>query len=232
MAFKPKKLPTHLAIIMDGNGRWAKRRGLPRNQGHKAGMAAVERVINYCLKYKIKYLTLFAFSTENWKRDKEEIDGIFDLVRNYIKDYRDSFVENNIKVDYIGNLKPFPEDLVSVLENIKKKTEKFDELTVVLALNYGGRDDIVRAVNSIINEGCKNITNETIINHLDTKNIPEPDIVVRTSGEQRVSNFMLYQMAYSEFYFPKIFWPDFNEKAFLKILKTYQKRDRRYGGIK
>lgn len=232
MTFKPKKLPQHLAIIMDGNGRWAKRRGFPRNYGHKAGIFAVERTIDYCLKYGIKFLTLFAFSTENWKRDKEEIDGIFQLVRNYIANNRDRFVDDSVKVDYIGTLNPFPEDLVSILEDARKKTEKCNKLTVTLALNYGGRDEILRAINKIINEGHKQVTNNIFEKYLDTKNIPDPDIVVRTSGEQRVSNFLLYQMAYSEFYFPKIYWPDFNERAFIKVLKTYQKRDRRYGGAK
>ena len=232
MAFKPKKLPEHLAIIMDGNGRWAKRRGFPRNYGHKVGIYAVERTVECCLKYGIKFLTLFAFSTENWKRDKEEIDGIFQLIRNYIANNRDRFINDKVKINYIGTLNPFPEDLVSILEDAKKKTEKCDKLTVTLALNYGGRDEILRAINGIIKDGHKQVTNKIFEKYLDTKNIPDPDIIVRTSGEQRVSNFLLYQMAYSEFYFPKIYWPDFNERAFIKVLKTYQKRNRRYGGVK
>ncbi len=232
MTFKPKKIPNHLAIIMDGNGRWAKKRGFPRNYGHKVGIFAVERTIEYCLKYGIKFLTLFAFSTENWKRDKEEIDGIFQLVRNYISENRDKFVGDSVKINYIGTLNPFPEDLVSILEDARRKTEKCDKLTLTLALNYGGRDEILRAINKLIKESHHEVNNELFIKYLDTKNLPDPDIIVRTSGEQRVSNFLLYQMAYSEFYFPKVYWPDFNEREFIKVLKTYQKRDRRYGGVK
>ncbi len=232
MTFKPKKLPKHLAIIMDGNGRWAKRRGFPRNYGHKVGIFAVERTIEYCLKYGIKYLTLFAFSTENWKRNKEEIDGIFQLIRNYISENRDRFVYDSVKINYIGTLNPFPNDLVSILEDARRKTEKCDKLTITLALNYGGRDEILRAINKIIRDGRKEITSEIFESYLDTKNIPNPDMIVRTSGEYRISNFLLYQMAYSEFYFTKTYWPDFNERAFVKVLKAYQKRDRRYGGTR
>lgn len=228
---KLKKVPSHVAIIMDGNGRWATKRGLPRNFGHREGVKAIERTIYACLKYGIKYCTFFAFSTENWKRSKEEIDGIFNLLREYIDKDDNIFTKNNVKVTSIGVLDPFPEDLKKSLINIKEKTINFDRLNVCFALNYGGRDDITRAINKIIEQDVKRVTEKGILNMLDTRSMPEPDLIIRTSGEMRISNFLLYQMAYSELYFPKVLWPDFNEKHFIKALKNYQKRNRRYGGI-
>ena len=226
------KLPQHIAIIMDGNGRWATRRGLPRNLGHKEGVKAVKRTIEVCIKLGIKYCTFFAFSTENWKRSDEEIRGIFKLLRDYIAKEDNLFVKNKIKLNSIGELNRFPEDLRLALEKTKNDTKDFDRLTVTFALNYGGRDDIVRAVNSLIKKGKKEITERELLLALDTGDMPEPDFVLRTSGENRISNFMLYQMAYSELYFPEVLWPDFNEKHLLKALEVYAKRDRRYGGIK
>ena len=231
MSNKINNIPTHIAFIMDGNGRWATRRGLPRNFGHREGVQAIERTILACLKYNIKYCTFFAFSTENWKRSKEEIDGIFSLLREYIKKNDNIFIKNKIKLSYIGVLDPFPEDLKEALLDLVDKTKDFSSLEVTFALNYGGRDDLVRAFNSLIKKGYKTVNEKDILNELDTKNIPEPDFVLRTSGEMRISNFLLYQMAYSELYFPKVLWPDFNEKYLLKALKVYQKRNRRYGGV-
>ncbi len=226
------KVPQHIAFIMDGNGRWATRRGLPRNAGHKAGVKAIEKTIDACVKYGVKYATFFAFSTENWKRSKDEIDGIFKLLRDYIAKEDNLFVKKQIRLNSIGVLDPFPEDLKQSLEKTKKETQNYDKLTVTFALNYGGRDDIVRAVNALIKEGKKEITDKELLDMLDTKSLPEPDFVLRTSGENRISNFMLFQMAYSELYFPKVLWPDFDEKHLQKALKVYAKRDRRYGGIK
>ena len=232
MKILESRMPQHIAIIMDGNGRWAIRRGLSRNLGHKAGMDAIKRAIDSCIKFGIKYCTFFAFSTENWKRSKEEIDGIFSLVRDYLRSNANYFVEKQIKVESIGVLEPFPQDLIQSLEELKQKTKQFNRLTVVFALNYGGRDDLVRACNKLISQGKEHVTAEDIAASLDTKSFPDPDFVIRTSGEQRLSNFMLYQMAYSELYFPKIYWPAFNEKHFKKAIKKFQKRERRYGGIK
>ena len=231
MACKLNNIPTHIAIIMDGNGRWAKRRGLPRNAGHRKGAIAVENIINACKKFGIKYCTFFAFSTENWKRSEEEINGLYDILRDYLSE-EDKFIKNNIKVQSIGVLNPFPEDLKQALERIKKKTIKLNDLTVTFALNYGGRDDMIRAVNSLMEKGNKVIDEKMLLNNLDTLNMPEPDLVIRTSGEQRISNFLLYQMAYSELYFTKTLWPDFNERHLFKALLNYQKRNRRYGGVK
>lgn len=232
MTRKLNKIPTHIAIIMDGNGRWATKRGLPRNFGHKEGVNAIERTILACLKYGIKYCTFFAFSTENWKRSKEEIDGIFNLLRDYLNKDDNIFIENQVKISSLGVLEPFPEDLKKSLYEMQEKTKNYNKLVVNFALNYGGRDDIVRAVNSLIEKGYTKVTEQDILTALDTKDIPEPDFVIRTSGEQRISNFLLYQMAYSELYFPSVLWPDFNERYFYKALKEFQKRNRRFGGIK
>ena len=226
------KIPNHIGIIMDGNGRWATKRGLPRNFGHRAGVKAIERTILACQKFGIKFCTFFAFSTENWKRSKEEINGIFNLLREYLAGSENFFIKNKIKLNSIGVLSPFPDDLQDALKQTIEKTKEFDGLVVVLALNYGGRDDIVRAYNKLIKDGIKQVDEKIILNYLDTSFLPEPDFVLRTSGEERISNFMLYQMAYSELYFPKVYWPDFSEKHLKKCLKIYQKRNRRYGGIK
>ncbi len=225
------KLPNHIAFIMDGNGRWAKRRGMPRNYGHKEGVNAIERTIDACIKFGIKYCTFFAFSTENWKRSKEEIEGIFELLRDYISKNDNIFLSKEVKLNHIGILDPFPDDLKSSLVNMEKQTKNFEKLTVTFALNYGGRDEIIRAINNLLEKGEKSITEKEFLTKLDTNGLPEPDFVIRTSGEQRVSNFMLYQMAYSEFYFPKICWPSFNEHHFVKALKVFSKRKRRYGGV-
>lgn len=225
------KLPNHIAFIMDGNGRWATKRGLPRNLGHKEGVNAIERTILACLKYNIKYVTFYAFSTENWKRDKQEIDGIFQLLREYLDKSDNIFIENKIKLSYIGVLKPFPDDLKRVLLDTVEKTKNYNNLIVTFALNYGGRDEIVRAVNSLIKDGYRDVNEEDIRGYLDTKDMPDPDFIIRTSGEKRISNFLLFQMAYSEFFFPNILWPDFNERTLLKSLKEFEKRDRRYGGV-
>ncbi len=225
------KIPSHIGIIMDGNGRWATRRGLPRNFGHKEGVKAIERTILACLKYGIKYCTFFAFSTENWRRSQEEIYGIFSILRDYLSDPNNIFMRNKIKVDSIGIMDPFPEDLINSINNLKENTKDYENLTVIFALNYGGRDDIIRAVNNLLSSNKQKVTDQEFLKLLDTKEIPEPEIVIRTSGEMRISNFMLYQLAYSEMFFPKTYWPDFNEKHLLKIIKEFQKRDRRFGGV-
>ena len=232
MFYKFKKLPEHIAFIMDGNGRWATKRGLIRNLGHKAGIEAVERTLLACNKYNIKYVTIYAFSTENWKRDKAEVDGIFALLREYLNKKENVFLTNKIKFSTLGVMTPFPDDLKDAIKDLKNKTKDFgDNMTVNFALNYGGRDEIVRAVNKIIKDKKEKIDEKEFAQYLDTKTIPDPDLIVRTSGEVRLSNFLLYQLAYSELYFPKIYWPDFGEKALIKALKVYQKRERKYGGI-
>lgn len=225
-------LPTHIAIIMDGNGRWAQKRGLPRNLGHKEGIKAVERTLDACIKFHIKFVTFYAFSTENWKRDKEEIDGIFSLLRDYLENNPDYFNKKDIKIKHIGELSPFPEDLKKELTKAENQTKNNETLTMTLALNYGGQDEITRAVNKLLKENKMEITYKDISQNLDTNFLPDPDLVIRTSGENRLSNFMMLQMAYSELYFPKVLWPDFNEKELKKALKIFSKRERRFGGLK
>ena len=226
------KMPSHIGIIMDGNGRWASRRGMPRVLGHREGMKAVERTVDALLKLGIKTVTFFAFSTENWKRSEEEKNGIFSLVRDYLKNGCEDFIKKGVQVRSMGELDKFPSDLVAELEKVKKVTSKNEKLILNLALNYGGRDDIVYSVNKLIKSGKKEINEKDILLNLRTGDLPEPDLIIRTSGEMRISNFMIYQSAYSEFYFTKNFWPDFNEKELKKALYSYQKRERRYGGIK
>ncbi len=226
------KIPQHIGIIMDGNGRWASTQALPRNMGHKEGINAVDRTIDALIKFGVKVVSFFAFSTENWKRSEEEINGIFNLVRDFLHSKRNNFKERGVKITTIGDLTPFPEDLKTQLALTKEETKDNDKLIVNLALNYGGRSDITRSVNRLIAEGVKEVTEQDILDNLDTKSLPEPDFVIRTSGEERISNFMLYQMAYSELYFPKVLWPNFNERHLRKALKVYSKRNRRFGGIK
>ncbi len=226
------KLPSHVAIIIDGNGRWATKRGLPRTIGHKEGMKTVEKTLDLFIKYNIKFASLFAFSTENWKRDKEEVNGIFDIVRDYLNSSQEEFIKKGIQLRTMGDLTKFPKDLVKSIEEIKEKTKNNDKLILNLALNYGGRADIVHAVNTLISSGKTKVTEDDISKTLYSSPLPDPDLVIRTSGEVRISNFMIYQMAYSELYFPKVLWPDFNEKELRKALYSYQNRERRFGGRK
>lgn len=223
------KFPEHIGIIMDGNGRWATKRGLSRLVGHQKGVEAIKRTIDFASDLRIKFLTFFAFSTENWKRDKEEIDGIFEIVRKYIKENKDKLNDQNIKITSIGDISKIPEDLQKNLIEIQKTTSNNNGLIVNLAINYGGRDDIVYAVNKLIKNGNKNISIQMIKENLYTKDIPDPDLIIRTSGEMRLSNFMLFQCAYSELYFTKVYWPSFNKRHFLGALKNYSKRERRFG---
>ena len=226
------KSPKHIAIIMDGNGRWATKRGLPRNLGHKAGIKAIERTIDAMIKFQIPVLSLFAFSTENWKRDKEEIDGIFSLVRDYLSENKDSFLKKGVRVVSMGDIKAFPDDLVSSLESVQEETKNNDKLTLNLALNYGGRADIIRAVNEVIKDKKTKIDEKDLPKYLYSYPLPDPDLVIRTSGEMRLSNFMMYQLAYCELYFTPVLWPDFGEKDLKKAIIDFQKRERRFGGNK
>lgn len=227
------RLPQHIAIIMDGNGRWAKRRGLPRNMGHKAGFENIKRIVEHLYNLGIKYVTFFTFSTENWKRPQEEIDGIFNLVRNHLQDEKEvqKFLDNDIKLMTMGDISKLPNDLYQKLIETTQKTQNASKMVLNLAINYGGRDEIVRAVNLAIEKGEKVQSSKDFEQFLYSKDLPEPDFVIRTSGELRLSNFMLYQMAYSEFYFTKTYWPDFNEKELQRALIDFQKRKRRFGAV-
>jgi undecaprenyl diphosphate synthase len=228
-------LPKHLAIIMDGNGRWAKKQGMLRVFGHEKGTKSVKNTVENCAKIGIEFLTLYAFSTENWNRPKIEVDTLMKLLVSALKKELKSLQKNNIKLNAIGNLDNLPEGVRKELEEVIKKTKENTRMTLTLALSYGARDEIINAI-KIISEKVKNniisvdAIEESIINqHLYTQNMPDVDLVIRTSGEHRISNFLLWQIAYAEFYFTDVLWPDFNEEELYKALLSYQKRERRFG---
>ena len=225
------RLPNHIAIIMDGNGRWATRRGLPRSYGHKAGCENLKKIIINLSDLGIKNASFFAFSTENWKRPQDEIDSIFNSVREYLHEDSHVLIEREIKLTYIGDLKRLPTDLVDAFKRVMEETKDCNKMTLNLAINYSGREEIVRAANKAITNG-KQITVEDFDRLLDLPEMPAPDFVIRTSGEQRLSNFMLYQMAYSELFFTKVLWPSFTNKDLQKALINFQHRERRFGGLK
>jgi undecaprenyl diphosphate synthase len=225
-----KNFPSHVGIIMDGNGRWASRRHLPRLAGHRAGVDAIKRTIEYAKELGIQTLTFFAFSTENWKRDKEEVDGIFDIVREYVGTELEQLHKHNIKITTMGDISKIPNDLYEKLLEIKEKTKNNTGLVLNLAINYGARSELVMCFNKLIEQGKTTISEEDIANNLYSKDLSDPDLIIRTSGEQRLSNFMLYQASYSELYFTKTYWPSFKKRHFMKALKTYSKRERRFGG--
>ena len=228
-------IPEHLAIIMDGNGRWAKKRGLRREQGHIEGKKSVKKIIESCIELGIKYLTLYAFSTENWNRPKIEIDFLMQLLFLSLNDEFENLNKNNIKFDTIGNLERLPKKISNYLEKVKLETNGNSTLTLTLALSYGSRYELIDAMkeislkvkNNIISS--KNIDETVINNHLYTRNLPDVDLLIRTSGEKRISNFLLWQIAYSELYFTEKLWPDFEKKDLYKALICYQNRERRFG---
>ncbi len=222
---------SHIAIIMDGNGRWAKRRGMPRTFGHKAGETSVKRIIEKCYKEGISTLSLFAFSTENWKREQTEVNTLFEILGNFLKKYVKVAVERQIRIRIMGDYSKLPEKLQKPIVDTLEKTKDFSRLTLNIGLNYGGRDEIIMACNKAVALG-KEITEEDFSKLLYTEGLTDPDLVIRTSGEQRFSNFMLYQCAYSELYFTDVLWPDFDEAELDKAIEWYQNRDRRFGKIK
>ena len=225
-----RKLPVHIAIIMDGNGRWAKKRTLPRTAGHVAGSENFKTIARYCNKIGIKYLTVYAFSTENWKRPSSEVDAIMNLLRDYLKDSV-NFKSEDIKLQFIGNLAALPEDIIALMENAENESKDATGLVVNMAVNYGGRDEIVAAVKEIISSGETEITEELISEKLYTKGVPDPDLIIRPSGEYRLSNFLIWQCAYSEFWFSNVLWPDFKPKHLEEAIDAFNLRDRRMGGL-
>ena len=234
---KLKKIPTHVAIIMDGNGRWAKKRNMPRVKGHYEGMQTVKKITKYASKLGIKYLTLYAFSTENWARPKEEVNYLMGLPEKMFTSFMPELMENNVKVEVIGVVEKLPENTRKAVEDAIEQTKNNTGLKLVFALNYGSKDEIVTAVKRIAQGAANNeykveeIDEQLISDNLFTKDTPDPDLLIRTSGEQRISNFLLWQIAYSEFIFTKVAWPDFVEEEFYKALLEYQSRDRRFGGL-
>lgn len=237
MLFKNKKqveqrLPEHIAIIMDGNGRWAKKRSLPRSAGHVAGAKTFKNIARYCNKIGLKYLTVYAFSTENWKRPAEEVNGIMNLLRDYLKD-AENFKDENIKVKFIGNLDPLDDDIKELIRKDEDGSKDATGLNLNIAVNYGGRDEIARAVKDIINCGiaAEDITEQTVSEHLYTAGMPDPDFIIRPSGEYRLSNYLIWQSAYAEYWFSDVLWPDFTPKHLDRAIEDFNKRNRRFGGV-
>lgn len=232
------KIPNHVAIILDGNGRWAKSKGMPRTYGHIKGCENLEKICSMAKELGVKYLTVYAFSTENWKRSKEEVDGLMKLFRNYMKKCLKISAENKMRVRVIGDPRAFDEDLQQKIKELEEFSSQFDELHFQIALNYGSRDEICRAVQDIardVKNGMLNpedITEEKISDYLDTKGLPDPDLLIRTSGEERLSNYLLWQLAYTEFYFTDVPWPDFDKAEFVRAIEKYNGRERRFGGVK
>ena len=223
--------PQHVAIIMDGNGRWAQANSLPRSAGHREGAKAVRRVIEAAPALGIKYITLYAFSTENWTRPQEEINTLMDLLEKTLDEYQKSADKHNLRLWVSGEREPLPPHLLAKIDEIVKSTSKNTGLTVNLALNYGARQEIVHAVNKLIAQGHTQISMQDISMHLYQPDLPDPELLIRTSGEERLSNFLLWQAAYSEFYFTPVLWPDFDEKELKKAVLAYQHRTRRFGGV-
>lgn len=229
------RIPQHVAIIMDGNGRWAKERGKPRIDGHKQGAKQISKVLKAAEKCGVKILTLYAFSSENWNRPREEVDALMSLLSAAIRENRKSFIDNEIRFRTIGDIDALPANCVKDIEELEKTTKRFKKQTLVLALNYGSRDELIRAVSKIAHQALDGKINpnkicwKNISDNLDTADIPDPDLLIRTSGEMRLSNYLLLQAAYAELYFTKTYWPDFGEKEFIEAVEEYQNRERRYG---
>ena len=231
-------MPQHVAIILDGNGRWAKSKGMPRNYGHVQGAKTVEVICEEAYRMGIQYLTVYAFSTENWDRPADEVDALMGLLRNYMKTCLKTAAKNNMCVRVIGDKSRLDEDIRKRIGELEEATKENTGLHFQIAINYGGRDEIVRAVRKLadrVKDGTlapEEITQERLGNALDTAGIPEPDLLIRTCGEQRISNFLLWQLAYTEFYFTPVAWPDFSKEELEKAVDAYNKRDRRYGLLK
>ncbi len=232
------KIPAHIAIILDGNGRWAKAKGMPRNYGHAQGSKNVERICEEAYRMGVKYLTVYAFSTENWNRPKDEVDALMKLLRNYMKTCLKTAAKNDMKVRVIGDKAGLDEDIRNRIAELEEATKDNGGLNFQIALNYGSRDEIVRAVRKVsedVKEGKvkpEDIDEKMFETYLDTHGIPDPDLMIRTSGELRLSNYLLWQLAYTEFYFTDIPWPDFTKEELSKAIEQYNRRDRRYGGVK
>jgi len=235
MTSQLKNIPNHIAVIMDGNGRWAKKKGKERIQGHKKGILSVRKLVEEASKINISYLTLFAFSTENWKRPKNEVSTLMDLIVLSLDKELKTIIDNKIKLNAIGDINSLPKEVKKKLKETIEKTKNNRKLTLTIAINYGGKEEITNAVNTIINKVKKNIileekVDEELINtHLYSNNLPDVDLLIRTSGEKRISNFLLWKISYAELYFTNILWPEFSKNDFNKAINNYQKRERRFG---
>ena len=227
-----KVTPRHIAFIMDGNGRWAKKRLLPRKAGHRQGVKALERVVAACEKRGVEMVTFYAFSTENWARPQDEIDALFAMVAEFADTRLKEYVDRGLRILFIGDLTSLPQKTREACAHIVEAAKNNKGMIVCIALNYGGRDEIVRAVRTLLQSGLKDVDAETLSDCMYTGGLPDPDVIVRSSGEKRLSNFMLWQAAYSEFVFRDELWPDFDEKIIDAVLEEYASRDRRYGSVK
>ena len=231
-------VPQHVAIILDGNGRWAKSKGMPRNYGHAQGSKNVERICEEAWRLGIKYLTVYAFSTENWNRPQDEVDALMNLLRRYMKTCLTTASKNDMKVRVIGDITRLDEDIRSRILELEEATKNNGGLNFQIAINYGSRDELVRGIRRLAQDCVDNkqdpaeITEAVIERYLDTHGIPDPDLLIRTSGEQRLSNFLPWQLAYTEFYFTDVHWPAFTKEELIKAIEQYNKRDRRFGGVK
>jgi len=223
-------LPTHIAIIMDGNRRWAKKRNLPIGMGHKAGAETLQKIIESCIDIGIKYLTVYAFSTENWKRDAKEVSDLMNLLREYLVKLEKDNQDRNARICVIGDITKLENDLQEKINSIQEKTKNNTGLTINVALNYGGRDEILNAIKRLSVDEIKNLTVESFNKKLYTADSPDPDLIIRTAGEQRLSNFLLWQCAYSEFWYTDVLWPDFSRKILENAISDFSKRNRKFGG--
>ena len=237
-ALDPERIPESVAIIMDGNGRGAKKRALNRLKGHKAGIEAVREAIRCASDLGVRYLTIYSFSTENWKRSTEEVTGIMNLLRSYLSNCVERASKDGLRIRVIGDRSALDADIVEMLEHAERETAKFDKLDFTIALNYGGRDELRRTMTKLakqVQEGTlapEAITEDVIAKHLDTADLPDPDLLIRTSGELRLSNYLIWQLAYAEFYFTDTLWPDFDKESLKEAIRYYNGRERRFGGVK
>ena len=227
-------LPIHIGIIMDGNGRWAKLRNLPRTKGHREGLDVAKKIVKAASDLGIKFVTLYTFSTENWKRTQEEVGYLMTLIKKHLSSEFNFYKENKIKIEHIGDITALPMDVQTEIKNAKNDTKDFTGTTVLLAINYGGKDEIIRGIKKLAaqKKDFSSITEQDLSLALDTKNIPDVDLLIRTGGELRLSNFLLWQAAYAELIFTDTLWPDYTKEEFIKNIQTFQHRTRRFGGIK
>lgn len=229
-------IPKHIAIIMDGNGRWAKKRGLTRSMGHREGSRTLKKIVEACYQLGVRYLTVYAFSTENWSRPKEEVDELMKLLLEYLRNAERELAGKKVRIRVIGEKKHLPGEIIKEIKRVEENTENIEGLDFIIALNYGGRQELVEAVSNLVEDAkaglISEIDEEAISGRLYTNGIPDPDLLIRTSGEMRISNFLIWQLSYSEFFFCDVLWPDFSEVNLNDAIISYQGRQRRFGGVK